>query len=235
MRERRKARRRVLAVLCLCAIGLAGCGGKGKDPVTVPTLSVSEKGAVTSCLTGTFQKSYYDLDGLEATARDEASRYNEAHPVGEGGAAPVTVERVEMIASTAEAGQASDAETGQEGESGTNLVLVEYRFTDGDTYVDYNKKVFRSDAVFFYGTVEQAKAEGYDLNITLNSVKDGGTALSAEELARMGKKHILIADAKAFIYFPGKAAYLSEGLVMSQEHGTVDALETDGIYYILMK
>lgn len=235
MRERRKARSRVLAVLCLCAIGLAGCGGKGKEPATVPTLSVSGKGAVTTCLTGTFKKAYYDLEGLEATARDETAQYNAAHPVAEGGAEPVTVERVEKIEPQAGADTGS-GETASSEEAGSEaLALVEYRFADGDTYVDYNKEVFRCDVAFFYGTVDQAAEEGYDLDITLHSVKDAGTTLSAEELSQMGKKHILIADAKALVYFPGKAAYLSDGLTLSPEYGTVDALETDGIYYILMK
>lgn len=227
MEKRRRVWNRLPAVLCLCVLGLVGCGGaREPEAVTVPTLSVSDKGAVTAYIVGSFvdkdgkTKAYYDLEDMMAMAQSEIDEYNAEHPAEEG-----KPERISLGEATYVAEQDTPGESSQ---MLLKSVTVPYHYADGKAYAEYN------ETVFYYGTVAGALEEGYDLNVALHSVKDGEKTLLAAELAAMGKRRILIAETPAMVMLPGKAAYLSEGL--SADHkGSVNALEAQGVYYILMK
>ena len=80
-------------------------------------------------------------------SRRRGTAYNAANAEGE--ALPVTVKSVEAL------------------QDGSRKVVVKQQYDSVATYSDYN------GAVLFYGTVEQAKAQDYDLNVELADVKKG--------------------------------------------------------------
>lgn len=194
--------------LCLCMIFLAGCGGaRVPEMPDASSIAVSKDGAVTSWLVDVFDKDYYDIAGLQQMVQQETEAYNAAHASGE--TFPVTVEAVEAL------------------QDGSGKVIVKQQFDSAETFSDYN------DAVLFYGTVEQAKAHGYDLNMELTDVKKG-EKLSGPQLAASGEQHILITDRKAKLYCPGKVTHVSEGAQILAD-GSVDTTQTSETVYILMK
>lgn len=65
-------------------------------------------------------------------------------------------------------------------------VLMQY--DSSDTYTGYNSETL------FTGTVQEAYAAGYDLNMTLHDVKDDTKSIGKQELLGMGEKHIMIME-----------------------------------------
>lgn len=206
----RKKMRALLAALVLCGLLLTGCGGaKVPETVTVPTISVSDKGVITSYLVGDFDKNYYNISELSKMVMDEAEKYNGTKQQ-EGDNVPVAVDKVEMAG------------------DGSARAVVTLTFDSQENYKEYCK------TDFFYGTVEQALEAGYQTDTELINVKKAEDTIGGEEISQMGGKHIMILEEKATVVCPRKVLYLSQGLVMNQD-GTVDATQGEGLSYIIMK
>lgn len=198
------------ASLAACAMMLAGCSStKLPEVIETTTISIDDEGGITSYLVEEFNKEYYNVSELTQMAVEDAASYNEEHQEGE--TIPLTVVDVNEIAG-----------------DGGDMVVLQHKYNSAEDYAQYN------GSEFFYGTVEEALAEGYDLGALLNSVKDN-TPLSQEELMKNpGKTYVLITDAKAVIYCPHKITHVGDGVVY-QENGSVDTTKVEGVVVVLMK
>ncbi len=189
---------------------LSGCAQtKLPEVIETGTIAIGKDGVVSEYVVEAFDKAYYSVEELTQMAVNEAAEYNAKVQAGE--TIPVTVNKVEGLTTA----------------DGSNKAIVEYRFDCGDTFTDFNEKIL------FYGTVAQAKAKGIDLDLTLYQVKDN-SQLSGQELSAAEEKKIVITDAKAVIYCPGKVTHLSEGAVYNED-GSIDTVNTEGTVYILLK
>lgn len=196
-----------MLLACACIMLLAGCGqAKVPDVVKVTSVAIASNGEVTSYLVESFDKEYYNVTDLTTMAMEEASEYNKEHKDGD--SIPIAVEKVELL--TEDSGK----------------VVLTHKFNNADSYARYN------EAILFYGTVSQAKEAGLDLNAVYTSVKDG-TLLSKEQLEQQGDKMILVTDAKAVFYLPGKVTHISGGVY--NEDGTVDTTNAEGTVIVLLK
>lgn len=195
-----------VALLCLAAVLLAGCGQTGVPEVLEATsISVDKNGRMTYYLVGEFDRDYYDLSELTAMATEEAAEFSGTA----GDDAPVKVNRVETL------------------QNDPGKVLIVYEFDGSDSFNRFN------GSSFFYGTVDEAAGQGYLSGVTLHSVKDGQT-VTETVIRQDGTKKMIITDERALIYCPAKAAYLSEGAIL-KEDGSVDALGAEGRVYILIQ
>lgn len=206
---------RIGAAICIfAAISLTGCGQAGvPDTVDATSIIISDKGAVTSCLVGAFDKDYYDISDLTAMAVSEAAEYNTAYSTGD--TIAVAVEKVEAL------------------DDGSGRVVVTYQYDSTGTFMNFSEIKFRNESILFYGTVEEAVKEGYDLNVVLKNVKDS-TLLSKEQLLQEAGRYLLITNEKAVIYCPKKVTHVTEGAVYGQD-GSVDASQAEDMVVILMK
>ena len=178
------------------------------DTLSVPAISVTNKGKVTAYLIEDFDKDYYDLAELQALVTEELAEFNSSHKTAEG------QDTVKMISLT----EATD---------GSQTVKLVLEFRNIASYTEY------TGMELFYGTVTQAYEAGCDLDKELTSVKDGST-IDKMGIYEHGNKNILIAREKVRIYGPGKALYISTGAALNDD-GSVDPSDTEDSTYIIMK
>lgn len=199
---------RMLAGLLLCSLLFSGCGSaEVPEVIDTTTIIIDKEGVITSYLVDEFHKDYYSVSELTDMAVEDAAAYNAEHQNDE--TIPLRVEKVELLA-------------------GGDKVLVQHIYDEDETYAEYN------ESVFFYGTVEDAIKEGYDLSALLTSVKDG-TPLTTEDLMKKPEKsYVLITDAKAVVYCPRKITHVGDGVVYS-DNGSVDTTKVDGVVVVLMR
>ena len=209
MSGRRKAGVILCSILCLAMLLLGGCGQtEVPDTLSVPAISVTNKGKVTAYLIEDFDKDYYDLAELQALVTEELAEFNSSHKTAEG------QDTVKMISLT----EATD---------GSQTVKLVLEFRNIASYTEY------TGMELFYGTVTQAYEAGCDLDKELTSVKDGST-IDKMGIYEHGNKNILIAREKVRIYGPGKALYISTGAALNDD-GSVDPSDTEDSTYIIMK
>lgn len=123
----------------LLILSLTGCGQAAKLPETVENTSlvVEKDGKVTSYLVNTFDKDFYNLDGLTQMVEEEAEEFNATHT--EATENPMNVKTVQALGDGA-------------------LVQVVQEFADTDSYAEYNEQDL------FYGTRVEALAQGLTVN-----------------------------------------------------------------------
>ncbi len=71
-------------------------------------------------------------------------------------------------------------------ENDDHTVTVVMQYADASAYSAFNK------LALFVGTVKDAFNAGYDLNVTLSSLKGDGEQIGKEDLLKMGEKHIAV-------------------------------------------
>lgn len=220
---RRFGRLTVLAVLVLLVIQLSGCGQRVvAKTLKESTLVISGDGRLTAYLVGEFDKSYYDLTELAAMAEDEAAEFG-----GTEDTAPVKMESVDPA------------------EDGSSRVVVTYSFDSADSYEEF------IEDTLFYGTVDEALAQGYGSGVSLQNVNDG-FIMTGQELSQVQGKHLVVfcpkqvelsgeqgTEKHLIIYCPGQVEYLSRGVVLNQD-GSVDVSWIEGteftpVYILLSK
>lgn len=196
------------ALLILCAASLAGCGGvKVPNEVRESSIAVSGQGQIDAWLVEDFAEDNYSLSELSDMAVKEAEEFNGAS--GNGRKAAVRVEKVSLLS----------------GDS--PKVVVRYRFDSWKSYTGF------SDESLFYGTVEEASRYGYTKGAVLTDVTDG-SPLAGESWKKASGRTLIVTDARANIYCPGKVTHVSGG-VRINEDGSVDTRAAEGIVYILMQ
>lgn len=87
-----------------------------------------------------------------------------------------------------------------------------------------------TEYTLFCGTIAEAYNAGYDLNVTLRSVKEED-AVGRKELLEMGDKHIVIAEAMLDIKVPNAILYISDNVsLMDDKQVTIGS---EGLAYII--
>lgn len=199
---------KTMAGVCICILLITGCAAaKLPEVVETTTFSVDKKGVVTSWLVDAFEKDYYKVSELTEMAVKDAADFNMEHRIEEGDA--LKVEKVELVA-------------------GGSSVLVQHTYSDTEIFEEYN------ECEFFYGTVREAKMEGYDLSVLLTDVKNRAPVAKEELLDKQDKRYVLITDAKGIIYCPRKITHVGDGVVY-REDGSVDTTQVEGTVVVLMK
>lgn len=172
----------------LCACVFIAGCAEGEDGVQVTNLQIDKNGRVTSNIVEDFDKEFYSVDALQEMVQTEIDEYNGTHP--------------EAVAL---------AELKPYGEE-EKKVLVSMQFATCEDYEAFN------DAELFYGTVEQAQAAGFSLDVELISTSDGTKKIGESEVLGMKDMHILIVRQSAQvsqISVPEKVQYTTEGTTLA--------------------
>lgn len=207
----------MLAIAGACMLALAGCGEQAaEEPIRTSTIVLAGDGSFTQCRVEDFDKDYYQLGELENMIRQEVQNYvgTAAAQTADGGFA-VSVEQVSVL------------------EENRERVMVALHFADSGIYGDYMKEVDQQYSELFYGTVNEALARGYDLADSLLEVKKG-TAITAEQLEKIGQKWVLIFEDALQVRCPSRVLYIS-GNVRLTEAGYVDGTSGEGLKYVVIK
>lgn len=198
---------RLAAVICLGALFLAVCKRVGaSDAPGTSAVSVGRKGQISAWFVEGFVEDYYSLAELTEMAKREAAEYNAGI---QGKKAAVKVGKVELLP-----------------DSG-GKIRVNYWFDGWESYTDFNEQSL------FYGTVEEALKEGFDVSAVLRSVEDGSLS-AGDQLSRATDKYLIITDVKANIYCPKKVTHISDEASVNED-GSIDTSGAKGTVYILMK
>lgn len=92
-------------------------------------------------------------------------------------------------------------------EKSENAVIVEMAYRNAKDYSEFNGEMF------FFGTVQEAYKDGYDLNIRLTDAANTQT-IGKDDILNMGDKHIVISNEKVRISSYKDIGYTSEGVVL---------------------
>jgi len=212
MRGRRKTIA-VLTALGACVLALAGCSEETtEEPIRASTIVLAADGSFTQCRVEDFEREDYQLSELDSMIRQEVQDY--VGGVAEGGQ-PVTVEQVSSL------------------EENNARVMVALRFAGSEVYKDYRAQVDQQPCELFYGTVQEAQAAGYDLAGVLRDAKKG-TALTSEQLAKIGENRVLIFEEAMQVRCPSRVLYVSDNVQITAA-GYADGTEGEGLKYVVMK
>lgn len=211
-----RGRRRGIAVLTAlgaCMLALAGCSEETtEEPIRTSTIVLAADGSFTQCRVEEFGREDYQLSELDGMIRQEVQDYV-GGAAGEG--QTVTVEQVSSL------------------EENNAQVMVALHFAGSEVYKDYRIQVDKQPCELFYGTVQEALAAGYDLAGVLQDEKKE-TAITSEQLGKIGDNKVLIFDEAMQIRCPSKVLYVS-GNVQITSAGYVDGTEGEGLKYVVMK
>ena len=106
-------------------------------------------------------------------------------------------------------------------------VTVVMQYADASAYSAFNK------LALFVGTVKDAFNAGYDLNVTLSSLKGDGEQIGKEDLLKMGEKHIAVVREAVNVRVWDKVRYGSEDVKATANAKTVSVTDADMLTYIL--
>ena len=203
-------------VLPLAVMGflLTGCGATTAE---VTTIAIQKDGTIEHTLVEDFGEE--SVDALQSMMLEKTAAYNKNNADGE------------MVVKTVEE------------EDG--IVKVVMTYPDAAAFDGFmNMDVVEVDpalrAPFFYGTVEEAFMEGYDLEITLQGVESEEVLQGKNDLLAKGEKKIIIYDnemnlgAPVQISLQEKPAYVSGNVTVTGKK-LVEISGEEEMAYILME
>ncbi len=203
-------------VLPLAVMGflLTGCGATTAE---VTTIAIQKDGTIEHTLVEDFGEE--SVDALQSMMLEKTAAYNKNNADGE-----IAVKTVEE-------------------EDG--IVKVVMTYPDAAAFDGFmNMDVVEVDpalrAPFFYGTVEEAFMEGYDLEITLQGVESEEVLQGKNDLLAKGEKKIIIYDnemnlgAPVQISLQEKPAYVSGNVTVTGKK-LVEISGEEEMAYILME
>lgn len=192
-------------------------GGCGKTTVEVTTIAIQKDGSIVHTMIEDFGEESVDM--LQSMMTEKVAVYGSASGAGDG----ITVDEVE-------------AEEG--------VVKVVMTYPDAEAFDGFmNMDVVAVDpalrAPFFYGTVEDAYMQGYDLEVTLQGVEDEQTLQGKSDLLALGENKIIIYDNEMNLGAPVQISTQEEPLYISDNvtvagKKAVEVSETDEVAYILL-
>lgn len=109
------------------------------------------------------------------------------------------------------------------------ILTVVMTYQSAQDYSDFNQEVF------FYGTIEEAVQEGYDLQeLSMRDASDLSVTVGREELETMADSYILITEDPSNIRNSRKVMYigLNDELVNDRE---VDTNDEEEMHYVIFK
>ncbi len=101
-------------------------------------------------------------------------------------------------------------------------------FANPESYADFN------DVVFFFGTVAQAYENGFDLDISLTSVKDE-SVIGKDDILGMGDRMIVITEENICVEAYHNIEYKSNNISIDGNKEAVVAIEEGELAYIIFK
>lgn len=205
---------RILPVLGMVLL-LVGCGKKTAEMTTIEIL---KDGSIRHTMVEEFGEG--SAEALQSLLDEKVAAYNS----GNSGKESVKVDTVEA-------------------EDGSVRVVMTY--PDADSFDGFmNMDVAAVDptlrAPFFYGTVEEALMQGYDLEVTLQSVEEEGALQGKNDLLTKGESTLIIYDnrmnlgAPVQISLQNEPAYISDNVTVADKK-LVEVAGEDELAYILLK
>ncbi len=186
---------RIVAVMMSLSLALSGCGyaPAGDCPGGLDSIRIDKEGKVTYTYRDTFEKDYYELDGLKELAEVAVKEFNADY-----GREVVSLGEVSLV------GDAGDA------------AELQLQFTDSNALEEM------TDVYLFYGTLAEAAVSDRSPNNTvLKDVKGQESATGLELIAEGSDAHVILTDLKGAVISPYEVAYLSEGCSLANtEDGT---------------
>lgn len=205
--------KKILPLFCL-ALLLGGCG---KSEAEITTIAIQKDGTIEHTMIEDFTEDSVDL--LKNLMLEKAAEYNKSISDGS-----ITVETVEA------------------GEGVVRVVMTYPSAADFDGFM--NMDVVDVDpalrAPFFYGTVEEAFTEGYDLGVSLHGVENDNLIQGKEDLLLLGGNKIIIYDnqmnlgAPVQISMPESILYISDNVTISGKN-LVEISDTEEVAYIVLE
>lgn len=168
----------------LCPLLLLTGCGEGESSAQITNLQIDKNGKVTSNIVEDFGKDFYTVESLEAMMQEEINAYNLSHPDA------ILLKKAELSGT----------------EEGKILVTMEY--ASCEDYMDFN------GVELFYGTVTEAQAAGFDLNVKLIGASKSTETVGQSDILGMKDARILIIRQSAQVSqvsLPGKVLYMTEG------------------------
>lgn len=210
----KKGNRILLAAFMI--VFLTGCG---KTAVETTTIAIQKDGTIEHTIIEEFGET--SVDALESMMSEKAAAYNNSNSAGEKG---VTVDAVE---------------------AGEGVIRVVMTYPDADAFDGFmNMDVVEVDpalrAPFFYGTVEEAYVQGFDLEVELRGAEDDSVLQGKDDILAMGKNRIIIYDNEMNLGSPvqirtqDKPLYIS-GNVSAAGKNVVEISGAEQLAYILLK
>lgn len=195
---------------------LTGCG---KTSVEKTTIAIQKDGTIEHTIVEDFGEG--SVDALESMMSEKAAAYNNSNSAEEKG---VTVDAVE---------------------AGEGVIRVVMTYPDADAFDGFmNMDVVEVDpalrAPFFYGTVEEAYVQGFDLEVELRGAEDDSVLQGKDDILAMGKSRIIIYDNEMNLGSPvqirtqDKPLYIS-GNVSAAGKNVVEISGAEQLAYILLK
>ena len=155
--------------------------GCGGDKQKDTSLSISKDGKVTNTIFEAFDQEYYDIAELSDMAAEEISYYNSEYDTPR-----IEIAEAEVI----------------EDEPVAKLVMT---FENSSDYSHYNQ------TRLFYGTVQEAMDNGYELSSVLVDKNGNKIDLGSDDFL---DKHIVITSEKTVIYTPYNIEYMTSGVAL---------------------
>lgn len=203
---------RILPVLGMILL-LGGCGKKMAE---VTTIEILKDGSIRHTMVEDFGEG--SAEALQSLMDEKAAAYNSSAAGGS-----VAVEDVE---------------------ASEGVVRVVMTYPDAQAFDGFmNMDVVAVDpalrAPFFYGTVEEALMQGYDLEVTLQGVEEEGSLQGKSDLLAKEESTLLIYDnqmnlgAPVQISLQEKPAYISDNVTVVDKN-LVEITGEDKLAYILL-
>lgn len=194
---------------------LTGCGKAAEAEMT--TIAIQKDGSIEHTMIEEFGET--NVDALQRMMTEKVTAYNN----GNAGAGNVAVDTVEL-------------------EGGVAKVVMTY--PDAETFEGFmNMDVAEVDpalsAPFFYGTVEEAYAQGFDLEVKLRAAEGDGVLQGKSDILLMGKNKIIIYDNEMNLGAPvqistrDKPGYISENVTVTGKNA-VEISGAEQLAYILL-
>ncbi len=207
-------RQKTILLISAVILLLTGCG---KSVAEVTTIAIQKNGEIEHTMIETFEEDSVDAFRNMLTAKVE--EYNSG----------VSGDGIEV--------------KGVEEQDGVIKVEMAYpSAADFDSFM--NMDVVAVDpalqAPFFYGTVEEAFTEGYDLDTILYGVENDNLLRGKDDILLMGQNRIVIYDnqmnlgAAVQISVPETVLYTTENVKIVGKK-LVEVSDTDGLAYILLE
>lgn len=203
------------AGLVLTTLMLVGCGNDNvSSPAETRESSVTEieilkDGSIAETITEDFSKDYYEEEGLKELLLSEVADFNKNSETGD-----IVVDKFE---------------------NKKGSLTIRMKYPSAEVYMDYHTDAY-NDGTFFCGTVVQAQAAGYSLDVTLKAAK-GEETVGKEELPSMGESGIFISHMPMTVKLPGKICYISENVTVSGKNQAELEADENGeasdIYYVI--
>ena len=176
---------KLLAAAMAAAVLLAACGKGADTPRQESTVVVSKTGSFSVTSVESFDESLYSREELERRIDEELTAYNAAGDDADGSKKAVRLVKLEV-------------------RDGRASLLMDY--ASASDYAAFN------DTVAYFGSVQLAGLEGYDLSPLLSapSQVENDVLLSGAEIERLGNHNLVIVSEPVLVELPSDIMYCTD-------------------------